>query len=120
VAHLTLSLGDGGPAVVALKLGLAALGFGTDTFNETFDEDTVSVVKDFQINQGLADTGVVDDETWTALSSQAFHPDERVQVSATDSPSVARAVFFGADIDSYLQDLGIDASSIVDDEQPIV
>jgi hypothetical protein len=76
-------------------------------------------VAQFQESQGVSATGTVDNSTWELLGGQSFDPTEATQVSAEEFPSIARAVFFGGDVDAYLLDLGIDPTSISDDEEPV-
>jgi len=114
-----LQTGDEGPTVSALQLGLSALGFDVGPVDGVFSDTTATAVAAFQENQGLDPNGVVDAATWEALGGQSFDPSERVQVSGEAFPSIARALFFGADIDGYLQDLGIDSTTISDDEDPV-
>jgi hypothetical protein len=38
------------------------------------------------------------------------------QINADDFPSLARVLYFGEDVDGYLQDLGIDTSDLDSDE----
>jgi peptidoglycan hydrolase-like protein with peptidoglycan-binding domain len=111
-----LQQGDEGPSVSALQLALAALGFDVGAIDGVFSEATAAAVLQFQESQGVAASGAVDDGTWEVLGGQPFDPSERTQVSAEEFPSIARAIFFNADIDGYLKDFGIDASSINDDE----
>jgi peptidoglycan hydrolase-like protein with peptidoglycan-binding domain len=112
----SLQKGDEGPPVSALQLALAALGFDTGAVDGAFGTTTEAAVLRFQESQGMAASGVVDDDTWAALGSQSFDPSQVTQVSAAEFPSIARAIFFGADIDAYLQDLGIDSATISDDD----
>lgn len=114
-----LEQGSEGPSVSALQFALAALGFDVGAVNGVFSEATAAAVVQFQNSQGIEASGVVDDDTWTALGGQSFEPSEKTQVSGQDFPSIARAIFFGADIDSYLQDLGIDSTTISNDDGPV-
>lgn len=116
----TLQQGDTGPSVSALQIALAALGFDVGQVSGEFDEQTSLAVQNLQKSQGVPITGVVEDDTWAILGGQSFGSDEISQISGAEFPSIARAVFFSADIDAYLQDIGIDASTIVDDEIPQV
>jgi peptidoglycan hydrolase-like protein with peptidoglycan-binding domain len=102
--------------VSALQLALAALGFDVGTVDGSFSETTAAAVRSFQENQGTTVSGVVDDTTWELLGRQPFEPDQITQVSAEEFPSIVRALAFAEDVDGYLQDLGIDAASINDDE----
>ena len=111
-----LQQGDEGPAVSALQLALSALGFDTGAVDGVFRDTTVAAVTQFQEAQGLAVTGVVDDATWESLGGQPFDSNEVTQVSAEEFPSIARALAFANDVDAYLEELGIDAASIVDDQ----
>ena len=110
-----LQQSDEGPAVSALQLALAALGFDVGGVNGVFGDSTVTAVKQFQQNQGIVSTGTVDDGTWAALAGQPFGTSERMQISAKEFPSMSRAIFFADNIDAYLQDLGIDSTTITDD-----
>ena len=110
-----LQVGDEGPAVSALQLALAALGYDVGAVDGVFTDATAAAVMQFQVNQGVAPTGAADDETWEVLGGQNFDPANKVQISADEFPSIARALYFGGDIDAYLQDLGIDSASISDD-----
>jgi peptidoglycan hydrolase-like protein with peptidoglycan-binding domain len=114
-----LQQGDEGPSVSALQLALAVLGFDVGTIDGVFGDATATAVKQFQKSQGVAATGGVDEDTWALLGGQSFDPSQVTQISAEEFPSIARAIHFGADIDSYLQDLGIDSTSISDDEEPV-
>ena len=114
-----LQQGDEGPSVSALQLALAALGFDVGALDGFFSDSTTTAVLQFQQSQGVAATGTVDDATWELLGGQSFDPSEVTQVSAEEFPSIARVLSFGADIDGYLQDLGIDSTTIIDDEEPI-
>jgi len=113
-----LQLGDEGPAVSALQLALAALGFDVGGVDGVFDEATMTAVQQFQENQGIALSGAADEPTWDVLGRQPFDPAERVQVSPDEFPSIARALSFADNVDAYLEDLGIEAASISDDEDP--
>lgn len=119
MAQPFLERGDEGPVVSAAQLALAALGFDVGSVNGIFDDATAAAVMSFQENQGLAVTGSVDDETWAALGGQSFDPSERTEIGPEEAPSIARAVFFSSDIDGYLQDLGIDSTTIIDDDDPV-
>jgi peptidoglycan hydrolase-like protein with peptidoglycan-binding domain len=111
----TLQQGDSGPAVSALQVALAALGFDVGEIDGVFNEATAAAVRSFQQNQGTEASGIVDDPTWELLGGQPFQPDQKTQISAQEFPSIARALTFANDVDGYLEDLGIDAKSINDD-----
>ncbi len=111
-----LQQGDVGPSVSALQLALAALGFDVGAIDGVFSATTAAAVLRFQQSQGVPASGTVDDQTWGVLGGQPFNPSDRTQVSAEEFPSIARAISFNADIDGYLNDLGIDASTIKGDD----
>lgn len=110
-----LQVGDDGPSVSALQLALAALGFDVGSVDGHFGDSTAAAVAQFQASQGLDATGAVDDSTWEVLGRQPFDASEAVQVSPSEFPSIARAVFFAGDPDGYLADLGIDPTGLDDD-----
>jgi peptidoglycan hydrolase-like protein with peptidoglycan-binding domain len=112
-----LQQGDEGPSVSALQLALAALGFDVGAVDGVFNDATAAAVRQFQESQGVPASSAVDDDTWAALGGQPFDPSAVTQESAEEFPSIARLIYFSADIDAYLQDLGIDSSSINDDEE---
>lgn len=112
-----LQRGDEGPSVSALQLALAALGFDVGAVDGVFADTTAKALLLFQESQGVVTSGAADDDTWAALGSQPFDPSEKVQVNAEEFPSIARAILLGADIDAYLEDLGIDSASIIDDDR---
>jgi N-acetylmuramoyl-L-alanine amidase len=111
-----LQQGDEGPSVSALQLALAALGFDVGAVNGVFGKETVAALRKFQESQGIAASGNADDPTWAALGGQSFDPSKKTQVSGEQFPSLARAIHFSDDIDAYLQDLGIDSTTISDDD----
>jgi peptidoglycan hydrolase-like protein with peptidoglycan-binding domain len=112
----TLQQGDAGPSVSALQLGLAALGFDVGPVDGEFSDTTAAAVAQFQEAQGVAATGVVDDATWELIGGQSFDSSEATQFNPDEFPSISRAVTFSQDIDAYLQDLGIDSTTISDDD----
>ena len=112
----TLQLGDEGPVVSALQLAVAALGFDVGEIDGVFSESTATAVAAFQESQGIDASGIVDDATWELLGGQPFDPSEGPEISVEEFPSIARVVSFGEDVDGYLNDLGIDASTIADDD----
>jgi len=114
-----LQQGDEGPPVSALQLALAALGFDVGTVDGVFGKSTTNAVMQFQKNQRVPASGTVDDATWELLGGQPFDSTERTQISAKEFPSIARVLSFGGDADGYLEDLGIDATSISDDDNPV-
>ena len=115
----SLQRGDEGPSVSALQLALAALGFDVGSVDGVFTDSTATAVSQFQASQGLDPSGAADDATWEALGGQPFDPSEKVQVSGDEFPSIARVLSFAEDVDAYLQDLGIDSTTITDDEAPV-
>jgi len=56
--------------------------------------------------------------------SSAQPPDQSqasgAQINPEEFPSIARVLYFGADVDGYLQDLGIDTSDLQSDDPPVV
>jgi N-acetylmuramoyl-L-alanine amidase len=114
-----LQQGDEGPSVSALQLALAALGFDVGAVDGVFGDSTTTAVIRFQESQRVRASGTVDDTTWALLGGQPFNSTELTEISAKEFPSIARSLFFGGDADAYLNDLGIDAASINDDELPV-
>lgn len=115
----SLQQGDDGPPVSALQLALAALGFDVGSVDGSFSDMTATAVSQFQESQKLDPSGVVDDATWEVLGGQSFDRSEQVQISGDEFPSIARALFFAEDVDAYLQDLGIDSTTITDNDAPV-
>jgi hypothetical protein len=65
-------------------------------------------------------SSTLSDATWELLGGQSFDPSEATEVSADEFPSITRVLTFNQDIDGYLQDLGIDSTTILDDDEPVV
>lgn len=61
--------GDSGDAVLQIQERLKELGYLEDQPTGTFDQDTEDAVRSFQIWNGLLQTGMVDQVTWTVLFS---------------------------------------------------
>lgn len=60
-----------------------------------------------------------DGEEWQAVggaSSESSDQSNVNQINADEFPSLARVLYFGEDIDGYLQDLGIDTTGLDTDE----
>jgi peptidoglycan hydrolase-like protein with peptidoglycan-binding domain len=64
----SLSYGDSGPAVAALRQQLTALGYRQATGGSTFGADLIDAVYAFQKVQGLDRTGTATPELWKALA----------------------------------------------------
>jgi N-acetylmuramoyl-L-alanine amidase len=119
VSNPFLQQGDESPSVSALQLALAALGFDVGEVDGVFGTSTTTALMRFQESQRVRATGTVDDNTWELLGGQPFKSTELTEISAKEFPSIARSLFFAGDVDGYLNDLGIDAASINDDERPV-
>src|SRR4051812_18371458 len=63
-----LGPGDAGDEVVLLQRALAALGYAVES-SETFDDATVQALLAFQLDNGLSQSGVYDDETYHAMAA---------------------------------------------------
>jgi peptidoglycan hydrolase-like protein with peptidoglycan-binding domain len=114
----SLELGSAGPTVTALQLALTARGCNVEASGD-FDDATAEQVRAFQSAAGLEENGMADDATWAALGDVGQEAGG-VELSPTEYPSLARAVYFGEDSDGYLSDLGIDPTGLQDDEPPNV
>jgi peptidoglycan hydrolase-like protein with peptidoglycan-binding domain len=102
-----LQMGSSGTEVGLLQSALTVLGLDiADDAAEEFGAGTESAVRSFQSGRGLDATGAVDQGTWEALAALPFT--KKVQVSADDTPSLARVVTFSNDVDAWLRDLGIE------------
>lgn len=66
----TLKKGMSGDDVLLAKQRLVTLGYLYAATNRTYGKDTRNSVKDFQIANGLEDTGEIDSYTWAALFSE--------------------------------------------------
>ncbi len=65
-----LSVGSKGVYVFILQDGLTALGFSGSGLDGVFGPGTRRAVLDYQINQGLPQTGMADCATWLRLTSR--------------------------------------------------
>lgn len=73
------SIGDRGDEVVDIQVKLSTLGYrpgpnGADGYFSTATQDTV---RDFQRSRGLAETGIVDENTWRALVEATYKLGDR-------------------------------------------
>ena len=71
----TLSPGDTGPAVVALRDRLMRMGYLGRSVTADYDADIARAVTAFQVNHGLVADGVFSDTTWVELNTS---PQERL------------------------------------------
>ena len=68
---LPLEVGAKGETVLAVKQRLYELKyFRTNEFNKRYTEDTAKVIRQFQADNGLPETGVVDETTMAVLMSE--------------------------------------------------
>jgi len=66
-----LKYGDKNKDVREYKGGLCALDYiAKGDVNDEFDKLTKSVTELFQADEGLEETGIVDEETWNALNKK--------------------------------------------------
>lgn len=65
----TLSYGSSGNYVTDLQTKLKALLYYTGNITGTFDKETETAVKRFQLNNELTATGIVNNQTWNLLNS---------------------------------------------------
>jgi peptidoglycan hydrolase-like protein with peptidoglycan-binding domain len=56
-----------GPLVEVLQAQLNSKGFNAGKADGVWGSQTLTALKDYQRSQGLPDTGVIDDSTWTGL-----------------------------------------------------
>ncbi len=89
-----LSYGDTGEAVAAVQQLLAIPADGI------FGPQTEGAVKTFQLNQGLAATGIVDARTWAELfgSKVLFYGDSDASASASSGAGETVNVVLGSDV----------------------
>ncbi len=75
----TFSIGDRGDEVVDIQVKLSTLGFkpGPNGADGCFSAATYDAVKGFQSSRNLAETGVVDEETWRALVEATYKLGDR-------------------------------------------
>lgn len=64
-----LTIGDQGPLVQQLQFYLKELGYFTEEPNGVFGESTAAAVRSLQSRKGLATDGVMNTETWAALTT---------------------------------------------------
>jgi murein DD-endopeptidase MepM/ murein hydrolase activator NlpD len=88
-----LSYGDTGEAVAAVQTQLRIPADGI------FGPQTEGAVKTFQLNSGLAGTGIVDAKTWVEIfrSKVVFYGDSEASASKTSSGAEKVNVVFGSD-----------------------
>ena len=88
-----LSYGDTGEAVAAVQTQLRIPADGI------FGPQTEGAVKTFQLNSGLAGTGIVDAKTWVEIfrSKVVFYGDSEASASKTSSGAEKVNVVFGGD-----------------------
>ena len=64
-----LKTGSSGAAVEKFQKALVGVGFEVGAIDGRFGPVTAETTRAFQISMGLSPTGVVDDQTWEAVSS---------------------------------------------------
>ena len=96
----TIKRGDSGPAVADVQGKLAALGLLADeACSGTFDDATEEALKSFCRAQGIAESTVVDEKTWSALLDASFQPGDRTLY-------LRMPFFHGNDVKQLQQALG--------------
>ena len=76
-AYDQLESGSEGDLVSVAQCLLGSSGFDPGEITGSFGESTATAVSDFQAEVGLAETGVLDAHTWTALLSAGSTPELR-------------------------------------------
>ncbi len=76
VAARRLDPGDSGPAVVALRDRLVAMGLMPRTASATYDATIVAAVQDFQLRHGLTPDGIAGEGTLTQIN---VGPEDRLK-----------------------------------------
>lgn len=66
-----------------------------------------------------------DGSEWQPVAGQSQSPEAvessdttTNQINSDEFPSIARVLYFGEDVDGYLQDLGIDITGLDNDDPP--
>ena len=79
----TLKSGSGGTLVKQLQTRMTELGYYAGPISGNFARQTLRAVKKIQVQNGLKETGVVDEETWNVI----FNDNRIVMPDATPKPT---------------------------------
>lgn len=87
-AHPELKRSDIGVGVLLLQRALAVTGFSPGGLDGNFGKDTEKALIAFQRAEGLAKTGISDEDTWLALDSSTDNSDRITATSQKRPPNI--------------------------------